>query len=68
MITLERDGIVMEVATELQASVFIRSGYRRIEKVEPTAISEPETVVTSEPEKVEEKKPVRRRIRKKVEE
>ena len=31
MITLERDGVFMEVATELQASVFIRSGYKRVE-------------------------------------
>ena len=31
MITLIRDGITMEVATELQASVFLRSGYRRVE-------------------------------------
>lgn len=34
MITLVRDGIVMEVATELQASVFIRSGYKRVEDLE----------------------------------
>ena len=34
MITLVRDGIVMEVATELQASVFIRSGYKRVEAPE----------------------------------
>ena len=32
MITLMRDGIVMEVATELQASVFLRSGYKRVDK------------------------------------
>lgn len=31
MITLKRDNIVMEVATELQASVFLRSGYVRVE-------------------------------------
>lgn len=32
MITLIRDGIVMKVATELQASVFLRAGYKRVEK------------------------------------
>ena len=32
MITLKRDNIVMEVATELQASVFLRSGYVRVDK------------------------------------
>lgn len=32
MITLMRDGIVMEVATELQASVFLRSGYKRVDE------------------------------------
>lgn len=31
MITLMRDGIVMEVATELQASLFLRSGYKRVD-------------------------------------
>lgn len=67
MITLIRDGIVMEVATELQASVFERSGYKRIEKVEPVQVKEPVQVVAPEPEKVEEQKP-KRRTRKKVEE
>ena len=41
MITLMRDGIVMEVATELQASVFLRSGYVRVEKA-PAEIKKPE--------------------------
>ena len=67
MITLIRDGIVMEVATELQASVFERSGYKRIEKVEHVQVKEPVQVVAPEPEKVEEQKP-KRRTRKKVEE
>lgn len=40
MITLVRDGIVMEVASELQASVFLRSGYVRVEKA--PAIEKPE--------------------------
>ena len=64
MITLIRDGIVMEVATELQVSVFERSGYKRVEKVEPVAIKEPVTVVTPEPEKEEEPKKPKRRTRK----
>ena len=67
MITLVRDGIVMEVATELQASVFERSGYKRVEKVEPVPVTEPVQVVAPEPEKVEEPKP-KRRTRKKTEE
>ena len=58
----------MEVATELQASVFERSGYKRVDKVEPVSIKEPETVVTAEPEKEEEPKKPRRRTRKKTEE
>ena len=33
MITLVRDGIMIEVATELQASVFERAGYKRVEQV-----------------------------------
>ena len=51
MITLIRDGIVMEVATELQASVFERSGYVRIEKpVAKVAAGKPKDVDV--PEKV----------------
>jgi hypothetical protein len=34
MITLEKDGKRMVVATELQASVFVRSGYKRVEAPE----------------------------------
>lgn len=30
MITLKKGNIVMEVATELQASVFLRNGYTRV--------------------------------------
>lgn len=37
MITLKKGNIVMEVATELQASVFLRSGYRRVEDKAGTA-------------------------------
>lgn len=31
MITLKKDDVVMEVATELQASVFLRHGYKIVE-------------------------------------
>jgi len=37
MITLKRDGKVMEVATELQASAFIKNGYEKVEKAVPKA-------------------------------
>ena len=50
MITLVKDGIVMEVATELQASVFIRSGYKR---VEAPAENTPERDFATEEAKVE---------------
>ena len=40
MITLIRDGITMEVATELQASVFIRSGYTRVDKTSAPVTNE----------------------------
>lgn len=33
MITLKKDNIVMEVCTEVQASVFLRSGYVRVDNV-----------------------------------
>lgn len=74
MITLMRDGIVMEVATELQASVFLRSGYVRVEKapVETPARNfateaEEETAPKAEPEPdmpVEAEQPKRRRRKK----
>lgn len=37
MITLKRDNIIMEVATELQASVFLRAGYVRVDGVDKAA-------------------------------
>lgn len=73
MITLMRDGIVMEVATELQASVFLRSGYVRVEKapVETPArnfaTEAEETAPKAEPEPdmpVEAEQPKRRRRKK----
>ena len=63
MITLIRDGITMEVATELQASVFIRSGYKRIEaKKAPVEekLSDAVAIGDEEPEQ----KPKRRTTRK----
>lgn len=63
MITLIRDGIVMEVATELQASVFIRSGYKRVEaKKAPVEEKLPDAVVVGDEEP--EQKPKRRTTRK----
>ena len=74
MITLVRDGIVMEVATELQASVFIRSGYKRVETPEAPKTPErnfateeaQETASNADPESetpVSDEAPKRRRKR-----
>ena len=73
MITLVRDGIVMEVATELQASVFIRSGYKRVEAPETPKTPErnfateaQETAPNADPESetpVSDEAPKRRRKR-----
>lgn len=70
MITLKKGNIVMEVATELQASVFLRSGYTRVAettsavKIDPIVdakdaepVSVPESDAPVEPKK-------RRRARK----
>ena len=54
MITLMRDGITMEVSTELQASVFLRAGYKRVEQVPETSIPDAVAKNDAEPE-VEEK-------------
>ena len=63
MITLIRDGITMEVATELQASVFIRSGYKRVEaKKTPVEEKLSDAVVIGDEEP--EQKPKRRTTRK----
>lgn len=63
MITLKKEGVTMEVATEFEASVFLRSGYKRVGNDQPTATveavvaeeaqAEPEAgeKVTAEPEK-----------------
>ena len=42
MITLKRDGKVMKVSTELQASVFLRNGYKRVEKAPADKVITPE--------------------------
>lgn len=34
MITLKKDGVVMRVADDIQASVFIRSGYEVVSEAE----------------------------------
>lgn len=63
MITLTKEGVTMEVATEFEASVFLRSGYKRVGNDRPAATveavvteeaqAEPEAgeKVTAEPEK-----------------
>ena len=77
MITLVRDGIVMQVASELQASVFERNGYVRVDTDGTTEgrdnAGEQETVAPATQPAKEEKpveadpapeKPKRRRRRK----
>ena len=48
MITLVRDGITMEVATELQASVFLRNGYERVGAKADTATADAGLTETAE--------------------
>jgi hypothetical protein len=68
MIRLKRDNLVMEVCTEVQASVFERNGYVRV-KPEPKPV---ETVIVNEPKPQEpeqpEEQPKRRRRKAKAEE
>ena len=71
MITLTRDGIVIEVATELQASVFERSGYKRVEQapdivVETTGTPDKATAPNAEPEPEPPVRETKRRSRKKT--
>lgn len=49
MITLKRDNIIMEVATELQASVFLRAGYVRVDGVDKAAETVKAETVKKEP-------------------
>ena len=46
MIAFEKDGVVMSVESEIQASAFISSGWKRVEVVEkaPATESKPKTV------------------------
>lgn len=57
MITLEKNGIFMEVATELQASLFLRNGYSIVttEAEKPVRIE-----VVEQPEKPVKKKRTRK--------
>lgn len=67
MITLKKENIVMEVATELQASVFLRNGYVRVEPEEKAVekqVEAPAKEVEPKPEKAEAPK---KRTRKKAE-
>lgn len=70
MITLKRDNIIMEVATELQASVFLRAGYVRVDgvdkaaetvKKEPAQAVETETAEAEPATEAVPEKPKRRR-------
>ena len=75
MITLTRDNIIMEVATELQASVFLRAGYVRVDgagkaaetvkaetvKKEPAQAVETETAEAEPAAEAVPEKPKRRR-------
>ena len=71
MITLVRDNLVMQVATEQQASVFERHGYKRIEDkpIPQTAVAAEttEAPVVADGE-MEQSKPKRRRRAKKADE
>ena len=49
MITLKRDNIIMEVATELQASVFLRAGYVRVDGADKAAETVKAETVKKEP-------------------
>ena len=70
MITLRKEGIVMEVSTEFEASVFLRSGYVRVEDAEEQkATVEPKSAEVTQAEmpevhekaEVQPEKPKRRR-------
>lgn len=70
MITLKKDGIVMGVSTEFEASVFLRNGYVRVdnseEKTATVGAVDTENAQDDAPEAVEKvsavsEKPKRRR-------
>ena len=62
MIILEKDGLQMEVCTDVQASAFEKNGYVR---VKAESVSEPvlETAKETEPQPEVEEQPKRRRRR-----
>jgi len=64
MVKVAKDGKVLELATDLQASVFVRNGWKVVED-EPVApfMNKPEV---SEPEKTEEIKDVPKKRGRKV--
>lgn len=48
MISLRKGNVVMEVASELQASVFTRNGYERVETKADTATADAGLTETAE--------------------
>lgn len=51
MITFERDGVVMSVESEIQASAFISSGWKRVEVVEKAPATEQKPKTTRQTKK-----------------
>ena len=51
MITVERDGVVMSVESEIQASAFISSGWKRVEVVEKVSAIEQKPKTTRQTKK-----------------
>ena len=66
MIILEKDGLQMEVCTDVQASVFERNGYKRV-TAKPVPEKEPEPEQEPQPEVEETPKRRRRRVASKAE-
>ena len=66
MIILEKDGLRMEVCTEVQASAFEKNGYVRV-TAEPVLTKEQEPVQEPQPEVEETPKRRRRRVASKAE-
>lgn len=51
MITVERDGVRMSVESEIQASAFISSGWKRVEVVEKAPATDPKPKTTRQTKK-----------------
>lgn len=66
MIILEKNGIKMEVCTDVQASAFEKNGYVRV-TAEPVLTKEQEPVQEPQPEVEETPKRRRRRVASKAE-